>query len=95
MTARSQDEVLSSNLLGGAHGTEAFFILQGSLLEGMEGFRDFLNIRIRHQLTKLASNHRAQIAGVDKHGLALLRLVAADKPKTYIPVPVLSESNSS
>ena len=49
----------------------------------MEGVGNLLDIRIRHQLTKLASNHRAQIAGVDKHGLALLRLVAADKPKTY------------
>ena len=49
----------------------------------MEGVRDFFNIRIRHQLTKLAGYHRAQIAGVDKHGLALLRLVATDKPKTY------------
>ena len=49
----------------------------------MESVGNLLNIRIRHQLTKLAGNHRAHVAGVDKHGLALLRLVATDKPKTY------------
>lgn len=78
--SRREDVVLLGNLLGGCDGAEALYILQCSVLVGIEGLGNLGNVFIGH-FAQTAGDHCPHFSGINEAGLVLLLLVPGEEPE--------------
>ena len=82
IASRSENVILLCNVLCSDNSTEALFIFECSINEGIISVGNFLDVFIR-QLTQLPRNHSAEVPCVDEQRFAFLLLVLCKEPERY------------
>ena len=82
IASRSENVILLCNVLCSDNSTEALFIFECSINEGVISVGDFLDVFIR-QFAQLSCDHSAEFPGVDEQRFAFLLLVLCKEPERY------------
>ena len=82
IASRSKDVVLVCNVLCSDNSTEALFIFECSVNEGIVSVGNFLNVFIR-QFSQLSCDHSTELPCVDEQRFAFLLLVLCKEPERY------------
>ena len=82
IASRSENVILLCNVLCSDNSTEALFIFECSVNEGILSVGNFLNVFIR-QFSQLSCDHSTELPCVDEQRFAFLLLVLCKEPERY------------